>query len=398
MKLLSVIPFSLAAVVIVGTVRADPEDLTPTESPTTLSWNPIGSDLPFFFSGTISPESDCDDDTHQYVVWKLDKTFAKKNCDKNDVSDKPELGNFQITCSVEVPGLNDGEASAHYYYDSIDNVDQAIKGSQSFKPSYLRLNDEVISFEEESCMDTLKSKFQIIEDRREGCRASHTDVIIRLNNIFGNENCVKAETNDAINCFVEVPRWFRASAEYNYNAESEKGLQPTSLIVTDTYMYFQGSSFQEYTYTTSDGNFCLDDLALLDLGQSSINGIRYRRQNPDQSPVGACENAFQPFPYKNGKKWTSCNDVTALRFNKIQNKCNKHEEIATNCPSLCKKNDCRCENNPVAFAVNRKGKKKTFSCDKLANMNEKKKERNCNRKKVLFNCPGSCNDQCLKQN
>jgi hypothetical protein len=384
MIFLSAIPLSLAIVVTAGTVHAVPEELTPTPSPTTMSHDPVGSDLPFWFTGTSIPEpdgSDSCDDTHQYVVWKLGKTFVKKNC----VDD----GKFQITCFNEVPGWN--KAWAYYDYDE---VDYGVKGSPKFKPSSLQLIDEGragshlehIDFSNvNSCTDSLKVAFKNIEYRRENpdespyCLDTHTDVVKRLKKVFGRKKC--KEDCDAINCSVEVPGWFTATANYSYSST----FRPSSLQVIDTYTYDGGGSLSQSM--SFYAGTCLDTL------DAQLDGIKTRRKNPDQAPVGACQNTAVPFPYNNGKKETSCNTLAALRLKSIRKKCNRHTGIATNCPGLCKTDECPCANNPVTFALAPNGK--TFSCDMLIDMNEKKKEKKCRKESILGNCPAFCDERCL---
>ena len=131
-------------------------------------------------------------------MWKLEKAFVKKDCVDISPSDYRGDGEFQITCFVEVPGWN--KAWVHYYYDSIDygGEDAKIEGFQKFKLSYLQVIDEgrsASSLEEIYffgwCMDSIKYTFQIIEYRRENpdespyCLVTHTDVVKRLNQVFG---------------------------------------------------------------------------------------------------------------------------------------------------------------------------------------------------------------------
>jgi hypothetical protein len=449
MKFLSVIPLSLAAV-IVGTVRAVPEVLIPTESPgSSMGLSYLGvlsigsipsyseapySEAPYDYTGTSSPRCP---DTHSDVVKKLNQVFRKTNC----VVDNDDNN---IYCSLEVPGWF--TASAYYEYK-----DKTGKGLQ---PSYLEVIDsyscygcssllQSTYFDRGECLfgDFLEGQLNGIQYRRKNpdeaptespgsssgpayleapyseaphseapyseapyseapydytgtssprCPDTHSDVVKKLNQVFRKTNCVVDNDDNNIYCSLEVPGWFTASAYYEYKDKTGKGLQPSYLEVIDSYSCYDCSSFLQSTYF--DGGECLfGDYSL----EGQLNGIQYRRKNPDEAPVGACENAAEPFLYNRGREETSCNEVAARRFNSIQRVCNKHGEIATNCPGLCNKDECPCENNPVTFSLDRNGSK-TFSCDRLAGMNDEKKWKKCGNKIIVGNCPGLCVEECLE--
>lgn len=102
------------------------------------------------------------------------------------------------------------------------------------------------------------------------CPDTHTEVLETLFYVFGEVNCDDAlnTTDSQIDCFVEIPGFYEASAQYTYNS----ALQPTYLEVTDTYTYVGGSSLLQYTDFVHD---CLDSM------QSQLRSIKNNLENPE---------------------------------------------------------------------------------------------------------------------
>jgi hypothetical protein len=206
------------------------------------------------------------------------------------------------------------------------------------------------------------------------------------------KNCVVDIESSEIICSLEVLGWFSARAYYYYEDKLGERLQPYSLDVTDSYSCDDCNSFHQDAYFPG-GDCLFGDNDLEEL----LNGIQYDRENPDEAPEydRPCENNVSSFPYKRGRKETYCYEVAKLRFKSIQKVCNEHEEIATNCPGLCNKDECPCKNNPVSFSLDRNDDK-WVSCDGLADMNDEKKRKKCSNKIIVRNCPGLCVEQCLE--
>jgi len=139
----------------------------PTEAPRELAANsdsPVGSDAPFWSTGTYDPKDDCADDTHQYVMWKLNKVFVEKNCVWNY--------DWTVSCYVEVPGWS--VSRAEYTFEDSNCNDDIPYQCNAYQPVSLVITNslpgsslrEEIEFDNR-CMDDLKYILRDIEYQRE---------------------------------------------------------------------------------------------------------------------------------------------------------------------------------------------------------------------------------------
>lgn len=112
---------------------------------------------------------------------------------------------------------------------------------------------------------------------------------------------------------------------------------------------------------------------------------------PSEVPTNApttefkCTNNPDPFSLRNGKKMT-CTKVAKLSKEKMRKYCKNHASIRENCPSVCQKKKCPCENWPAPFQAGGK----PITCDFVAGLPKKKQKKRCKNKLYQDRCPQVC--------
>jgi len=221
------------------------------------------------------------------------------------------------------------------------------------------------------------------------CSETHEVIMDMLTDIYGEENCVKSGPGDLhpwgftlvdplFNCEVSFPGYTTYS-HYTFKDGNEK--QPLDLKLVSTNLDGDGNTITSLL-TNVDFEFdCIDDEI-----QNHLSSI-------ENKLVGKpfCYNVVVPFVYKK-KKEITCNKLAGLEMGKQRKLCTKHEVLSDNCPGICRSTEvCRCANNPVPFLL---GGGETSTCDELAALPDKEKQKKCKGKKYGHFCPDICNSSC----
>ena len=116
-------------------------------------------------------------------------------------------------------------------------------------------------------------------------------------------------------------------------------------------------------------------------------------QFPSWSPSAFdCTNNPHAFRLHNGKE-TSCDKVAALPNlapNNKRNKRCKQNIIRENCPGLCQKKKCLCEDFPIPFQWGHL----FLTCDSVAQLSKENQKKSCKRRKYQNMCPSVCDKRC----
>lgn len=103
-----------------------------------------------------------------------------------------------------------------------------------------------------------------------------------------------------------------------------------------------------------------------------------------------CSDFPVEFEMDDSRRKISCAEVARRPVQKRNFLCQK-PLVLENCPTVCGKNDCGCENfdGPITL---RSGE--TLSCDGIADQKPDRRVRRCKNRKIADICPGVCDDSC----
>eukprot|EP00535_Pseudo-nitzschia_heimii_P008094 CAMPEP_0197182800 /NCGR_PEP_ID=MMETSP1423-20130617/6817_1 /TAXON_ID=476441 /ORGANISM="Pseudo-nitzschia heimii, Strain UNC1101" /LENGTH=246 /DNA_ID=CAMNT_0042633293 /DNA_START=179 /DNA_END=916 /DNA_ORIENTATION=- len=228
--------------------------------------------------------------------------------------------------------------------------------------------------------------FDFVYDPVLGCPDRHPGILRQLFDAFGAENCVRetiSETRRSIECEYIHPNWFRGYALYNYtdsDLEYHTTWKPEKLYISDTHVWGlshvwspSGATWIEFTSPQSEGfdRTCMDGE-----GEAFLGDIRGKRLYPNNAPK--CDDTEGEFlvQIRGQEKVFTCDHYWNLGWEKRRKKCSKHEEVMSNCPSICSKFDdydediysddkfCVCSDKPFPFS------RENLTCADLENLDE----------------------------
>jgi len=365
MKFLSAVLLSLGTarasfVVDLSHKTADSVPSVPTEAPGEESEYPF-SEAPFFTTSTFDPkeQGNCNRpeiDTYGYTRWKLEKSFGAENCDD---SQNP------FKCSLEIDGFT---ASAEFTYkeNTLPNASNPVVGSLVVYDYLTNVGISGAYFVDffGDCIDAVIVTLESIELYRE------------------NPDQVPQPPSDApmANSFAsDAPSVFFPSTFPISVAPSE--LPPSTFPIS----YFPTGGTDRSFFPSSEA--------------PSGPAMTSRAPDPTAAPTIDCTDLAGEFEYMKKKKMKiiSCDKIAGFPHKKRNRFCRKEKTIRGNCPTLCNRKICPCIDVIVPFPLSKRMRNdmKLWTCDKVADLKEKKRKRLCKDKKVIRkSCPSLCDKTC----
>jgi len=398
MKFLSAVLLSLGTarasfVVDLSHKTADSVPSVPTEAPGEESEYPF-SEAPFYTTSTFDPkeQGNCNRpeiDTYGYTRWKLEKSFGAENCDD---SQNP------FKCSLEIDGF---KASAEFTYkeNTLPKASNPVVGSLVVYDYLTNVGISGAYFVDffGDCIDSVIVTLESIELYRE------------------NPDQVPQPPSDApmANSFAsDAPSVFFPSTFPISVAPSE--LPPSTFPMENSFASDAPSVFFPSTFPISvapselpPSTFPISyfptggtDRSFFPSSEApSGPAMTSRAPDPTAAPTIDCTDLAGEFEYMKKKKMKmiSCDKIAGFPHKKRNRFCRKEKTIRGNCPTLCNRKICPCIDVIVPFPLSKRMRNdmKFWTCDEVADLEEKKRKRLCKDKKVIRkSCPSLCDKTC----